>query len=312
LSVVVSAFGEALWDMLPAGAKLGGASLNFIYRIQTLGHRGVLMSRLGRDDLGERALAKMSDLGMVTDHIQWDEARPTGIVNVTLDESKTPDFDIVQDVAYDYIQPSDSIRRVVDESECLYCGTLIQRAKRSRNTLYELLERFSGRYALVDVNLRKNCYTGETVRASLQRADILKLSEQEVAEVADMAGLKGASLTAFMRDLFDKSSAECCVVTLGTKGAFAASREGELVYEPTYEVAVEDTTGSGDAFTAGFLHGLLSGASLAAACRFGNALGALVAAREGGTHVVSTEAVETMIERGKREAGDPRLEAYRG
>jgi len=307
----VTAFGEALWDMLPSGAKLGGAPLNFVYRIQTLGHRGVIISRLGRDELGDRAFERIAGLGMETGFIQRDGSHPTGTVNVTLDEAKTPDFDIVQDVAYDYTEPNEAAARLVEGSDCLYFGTLIQRAERSRSTLHDLVERFAGRFVMVDVNLRTNCYTAETVRYSVSRADILKLSEQEVGEVAEMAGLSAGSIPDFARDLFERTSASICVVTMGKKGAFAASRTEDLVYEPTYEVTVEDTTGAGDAFTAGFLHSVLAGASLRKACRFGNAMGALVAAREGATNVVTAEEAEAMIRRGELEESEPALESYR-
>jgi len=308
----VLAFGEVLWDLLPTGALLGGAPFNFVYRVNSLGHRGLMISRLGEDELGGKALRIIEALGMDGTYIQSDPSHHTGTVDVRFDELKNPDFTIVKNAAYDFIEPTEAVRRLAAGADCLCFGTLIQRSEVSRRTLWELLEAFRGRYALLDINLRRDCYTDDTVRSSVARASILKCNDGEARSLAQMFGLDGGSLPRLAQGLFRVSKLEHVVVTLGEKGAFAADREGEMVYHPGFAVRLVDSLGSGDAFAAGFIHSLLAGAPLAEACIHGNALGALVAEQEGATQPLEDNAIVSFLRR-RPPAGpvEDSLEEYR-
>ena len=98
----VLSFGETLWDLLPTATTLGGAPFNFAYRANCLGEKGIMVSRLGRDELGKQAMERILALGMDTTYIQWDDERPTGTVTVSFDEAENPDYVVIPDVAYDY------------------------------------------------------------------------------------------------------------------------------------------------------------------------------------------------------------------
>src|SRR5204863_8517389 len=100
----VLSFGETLWDLLPSGPALGGAPFNFAYRVNSLGDRGLVVTRLGRDDYGRKALDQLTALGMEAIHAQLDHSRATGTVQVSLDGKHNPEFLIVPDVAYDFIE----------------------------------------------------------------------------------------------------------------------------------------------------------------------------------------------------------------
>ncbi len=364
--MIVVSFGEALWDLLPTGAVLGGAPLNFSYRALSLGHRSVIISRLGRDSLGQKAFEQIKRLGMESEFIQWDESYPTGTVDVRFVKPGQPDFTIVENVAYDRIELSSQMIELVESADCLCFGTLIQRSDVSRRTLRELLDRFVqrasataglGRRAasrakstartspapqpgsvgephlahatpqsgtlrpgtpqpgtphlvLLDINLRRNCYTEETIKESIDRADILKLNEDEAPILAKLYGASSSSLPAVAQSLMEKTRLAYCVVTLGPKGVFAASAQSELLYLPTYRVNLEDSCGAGDAFTAGFIHCLLSGESLKRACQFGNAMGALVAGQTGATQPLSLGEVEALIKSAEMERIEPTLEEF--
>ena len=306
----IVAFGEALWDLLPTGAELGGATLNFAYRAASLGNRGVTISRLGQDELGRSAHDRMASLGMQTDYLQWDLTHPTGTVKVSLDEHKNPDFTIIENTAYDYIEMTNELSDLVGEADCLCFGTLAQRSFRSRSTLDRLLECFVGKYRFLDVNLRKNCYTEQTVKASIARSDILKMNETEAPEINAMFAITEPALPAATAALVEDTGVAYCVVTLGAKGAFAASKDGEMIYLPTYPVDIVDTCGSGDGFSAGFVDSILRGKSLSEACRRGNALGALVARQKGATEPVSVAAIERQIAGGSPGPIESQLEEY--
>jgi fructokinase len=310
-SALVVAFGEALWDLLPSGPVLGGAPLNFAYRVNCLGHRGVMMSQLGHDAFGDRALAQIRALGMETDLIRRTSAYPTGTVDVALDEHKSPIFTIITNVAYDYIEYTQDMAELVRKADCLCFGTVAQRSEVSRKTLAKLLDEFSGKYALFDINLRKQCYTTEVIKASLNRSNILKLNDQEILMVAEMYGLPGKTIPEFVEGLLQKTALQYCLVTLGKQGAFAASKSGEKVYEPAYQVNLVDTCGSGDAFTAGFLCALLEQKGLRDACRFGNTLGAMVAEQPGATQPITREEVMRFMRERKTGEVEPTFQMYR-
>src|SRR5439155_8340756 len=121
------------WDLLPTGPVLGGAPCNFAYRVNSLGDRGILVTRLGRDELGKKAFGQLEALGMDTSFVQWDDKHPTGSVPVKIDSKGVPDFTIVKDVAYDHLQPADP------KADAVCFGTLVQRSPASRRALRRLL-----------------------------------------------------------------------------------------------------------------------------------------------------------------------------
>lgn len=287
MNKIIAAFGEVLWDLLPSGPVLGGAPMNFAFRVQGLGSRGLVISRLGRDERGLAAHNRIAALGMELQYLQWDETHPTGTVPVTLDEKNNPHYIILPDVAYDYIQTTSELRSLAAHVDCLCFGTLSQRAPQSRQTLYHLLDAAPNAIKLLDLNLRQDCYTPETIRTSLQRADILKLNETEAKELEAMLPVQAASPVEFCTKMMERYALSHCVITLGGEGVFAASADGEQVYEPGYSIPVADTLGAGDAFTAGFIHHLMAGQSLQDSCRAGNILGAIVAGQHGGTTPIS-------------------------
>jgi fructokinase len=299
MSRTIVAYGEILWDLLPSGAVLGGAPFNFVYRVHSLGHRGIMVSRLGNDDLGDRACRIVEKLGLQTGYLQRDPKQPTGTVEVTLDEKKNPEYRIIPDVAYDSIEVTENLYKLMDQAECLCYGTLIQRQEGSRNTLYKLLDHFSGRFVLLDINLRRECYTRRSILESIRQANILKLNYGEADVLAAIYELPhreaGLDLSRFCDSLFAHSNLLYIVVTLGEKGAFASSRDGQKVYHPAFSVKLQDPVGSGDAFTAGFLDALLNELGLDQACRFGNATGALVASQEGATQPLNRSRIEGFL-----------------
>jgi fructokinase len=296
LGSTIVAYGEALWDLLPTGPVLGGAPLNFAYRVNSLGHRSIIVSRLGNDDLGQKAREQMVTLGMNDTYLQWDDTYPTGTVEIYFDEDKNPDYTIIENVAYDYIEFSDDLENIVKSADCICFGTLAQRNTVSRQTLQRLFSNYSGKFTLLDINLRKNCYSDETLKSSLEQANILKLNDEELTVLVDLLGLPGDSAPDQAEHLLKHAGLAYCVVTLGERGAFALSHRGEKIYSPGYHVNLVDPCGSGDGFAAGFIHALHHGESLKHACRLGNALGAMVAQQEGATQPISYREVMAFMD----------------
>jgi fructokinase len=306
----ILAYGEVLWDLLPDGPLLGGAPLNFAYRVNCLGDRGIMASRLGRDELGRNARRTMAELGMDTRLMQDDADRPTGTVPVTLDERGNPDFVIIANVAYDYIEPAAELLESARQADCICFGTLIQRTATSRRTLGQVLDAGAGVLKLLDINFRRDCYTPETILHSLVRADVLKCNDDEATELAAMFDMGDVGVASFCDLAMARWSLRACVVTLGERGAFATSPDGERVYCPGYACEVVDTCGAGDAFTAGFACRLLRGRSLGDCCQLGNAVGAMVASQRGATTPITPEQVERFLANARTRTSEPSLERF--
>jgi len=305
-------YGEALWDLLPTGPVLGGAPLNLAYRFNSLGQCGYLASRLGRDFHGNKALAQIIDLDLDTAYVQRDEEHPTGIVEVKLDEKGNPDFTLIPDVAYDYIELTYELMELAGKADCLCFGTLIQRSPTSALTLQRLLSVCGQKPRFLDLNLRKDCYDWPTITSSIQHATLLKLNAEEARRVAFGYDIPSHTpLPELCRGLLRHGPLVACIVTLGEKGAFAVGVDEQIVYVPGYEVAVADTCGSGDAFSAAFLHEYLQGKSLADCCQLGVALGSMVATQKGATEPILPRGLQAFLQREHRRLVDPALESHR-
>ena len=283
----IAAFGEVLWDLLPDASILGGAPFNFTYRINSLGNEGVMISAIGRDQLGDKALKTISGLQISDQYIQVNPHYPTGTVNVFFDEFKNPDYEIIKNVAYDFVSYNDSLENLISQADCICFGTLAQRNPTSRQTLLELLKRFRGKYRFYDLNLRKDCYSDEIIISSLANSDILKLNKQEAYKINDILSLGKKGLAGISIELINKFQLKYCVITLEEYGSLAVSSDGEKVYSPGFNVKLADPLGAGDAFSAAFLDALLEGKSLKEASESGNRLGAMVATKKGATAMIT-------------------------
>jgi fructokinase len=292
----IVSFGEILWDLLPGGEVLGGAPFNLAYRLHALGHTAIFVSRVGDDTYGRRALAAVKRLGLRDDWIQVDPRRPTGTVDITLDDQGKADYFIVPGAAYDAIERTEAVVEVAGGADALCFGVLAQREETSRATLRRIVRECDTPLKFLDINLRTDCYDIDSITWSLHNADILKLNDEEIGELGAMLNLSARSVPAFCAEVIDRYALSRCVVTLGDKGAFAATDTDERVYVPGVSVTIADTVGSGDAFAAGFLCATLEGRSLGEACAFGNALGALVATHSGATHPIDEAALARLLD----------------
>ena len=310
MSKKIIAFGELLWDILSDSTVLGGATFNFAYRVNTLGDQGLMVSRLGRDALGREAYDKVAAMELDTQYLQWDEQKPTGTVQVSFGANNSPNYVIIPDVAYDFIECHDHLLRSVLDADCLYFGTLIQRNNTARETLSQLLEYSPDSLKILDINLRKKCYSPETIAFSLRYADILKLNETEARQLGDMLEIDDITIPGFCQRIIEKYSLQYCLITLEERGAFAVSQEGEKVYIPGFQIDLADSLGAGDAFAAGFIHKILRGESLQAACVYGNILGAIVATQVGATVPIVSGDIESFATQNTNRNIDDNLKAF--
>lgn len=269
--------GELLWDALPEGLFLGGAPFNVACHLRAAGALVSMVSRVGTDRLGEEALRRAARYGVGVDLVQVDDTLPTGFVRVMVDDAGGPTYDIVEPAAWDAIAPSAALAGRAQAARAIVFGSLAQRHATSRHTIERLLE--SSALKAFDVNLRPPYDDREIVQRSLTQADVVKLSEPEMRQVADWfdLGSDQRHAAAALAESFD-CSVVC--VTRGSEGA-ALWREGQWTERPGFKVEVRDTVGAGDAFLAVLLTGLLSDGESGAILQNANLIGAYVATQFG-------------------------------
>ena len=171
----ITSIGEILYDIYPSHKRLGGAPLNFIYHIKKLTDSGNIISRVGKDVLGNKVINDLKHSGLSFDFIQHDNLHPTGMSIVHLNDSGEPAFKIDIDSAYDFIELNDENENLLNfDTDCLYFGTLAQRSELSRKTIQAFFNR--GLKYFADINLRQDFYNEEVLTASLKAADFVKVN----------------------------------------------------------------------------------------------------------------------------------------
>ena len=269
--------GEVLWDALPEGLFLGGAPFNVACHLRGAGLPASMVSRIGDDRLGEEVLRRATRYGVGVDLIQIDPTLPTGFVRVAIDEGGNPAYEILAPAAWDAIEPSEPLLRRAREARAIVFGSLAQRDARSRATIARLWE--SDAMAVFDVNLRPPFDDRDVVDRSLRRADVVKLSDLELASVAEWFALRGTP-RAQVAALAETFSCDVVCLTRGSEGA-ALWHDGRWTEHPGFKVEVRDTVGAGDAFLAVLLAGLFAGGSDASLLQHANLIGAYVATQYG-------------------------------
>ena len=287
----IAAFGELLWDLLPDRKVLGGAPANFIYRINSFGDNGTLLSKVGNDKAGREAREALKKLGVSDENIQTDYEFPTGSVKVKIDSYGNADYNIITDVAYDHIEINAEMIDAFSQASCVCFGTLVQRYGISKNTLRELIHESPDVVKFLDINLRKNCYTATSIEESLRMTNILKTNDEELLITKNLLNLKHENLKELAQETIEKYNLEIILCTLGSNGAFCLTKEDVFYYDSGYQISLGDTVGSGDAFSAGFVHYYMNDRPIEEALSFGNAAGAMVATTTGATSPISKEEI---------------------
>ncbi len=272
--------------MLPLGKQAGGAPFNFTFHSYQLGWPAVMVSRVGKDELGQDLLEKCKELGLNPEFLQEDLIHPTGTVEVELDSQGQAEYEIKEDVAWDHLEWNDGLKNLAGNCAAVCFGTLCQRHSVTRNTLKNFLERCPKKTIKVfDINLRQNFYNREILEESLYKATWAKVNEQELETLTDLLGLKGDDLKESLEILRRRYNLELAALTLGENGCLVNTKN-ERIYLQGHKIEVADTIGAGDSFTAGLLVGLLKKKPLRRAITIANDLAAQVASKTGGTPLI--------------------------
>ena len=279
--ITVAGIGELLWDVVGDSEQLGGAPINFVYHVNALGCCGVPITSVGDDERGRRALAEMSGRGLDTSAVGTVPGYATGYVEVKNDENGIPSYMFPADLAWDHLLVNRRAQEMASRLDGICFGTLGQRSPAAGRAILSFVDGLPQQVLRIcDLNLRQHFYSREIIEGSLARADILKLSDEELQVVSSMFSL-GGDAGAMLRELIGRYALDSVILTRGSHGCLLVGSADEIVDLPGIPTQVVDTIGAGDAFTASVAAGVLLGHPLDTVARHANRLAAYVCTRHG-------------------------------
>ena len=277
----VICFGEALWDVLPSMRSVGGAPLNVAYHLKKLGVRAWPMSGVGSDPLGEELKSQIEEWGLPSDLICSVADRETGRSLVTVVEGE-PNFEVLKDVAWDYIDVPENWPVECQPAEALVFGSLAQRSARNRAVLDAMFVAMPNALKVLDVNLRDAFEDYEQIWALARSADLVKLNDEEMQALMQTTATR-ANAEDCARSFQREAGCETVCMTMGAQGA-GLLRCDEWHWVDAVPVKVRDTVGAGGSFLAGLIYGLLiTQEDATATLRRSATLASFVASSDGAT-----------------------------
>lgn len=286
---VIVGLGEVLWDVYPDAAHFGGAPANFACHAASLGAESWMVSAVGADELGERAVEKLRERDVKCGHVSRDTHHATGRVLVTLNAAGQASYEFAADTAWDHLAWSDDLATLAARCDAVCFGTLGQRSPTSRETIRRFVEATPAKALRVfDVNLRQRFYDAETIHASLQIASAVKLNDEELPIIGQLCGLRAVTPREMLIELTAQFDLRFAALTRGPRGSLliAGTAEDDCPAPPT---TVVDTVGAGDSFTATLVSGFLKGLPLDAINRHANAVASFVCSQKGATPVLPND-----------------------
>ena len=252
--------GEILYDILPAGPRLGGAPANFTFHAKQMGLDSMAVSCVGKDEWGDKALEQLGEHQVKTLVFRSDKV--TGYVKADIDEHGVPTYDFAKDTAYDHIPLNDELLKTAANTMVCCFGTLAQRQS-----------------------------DGESHKSILAFLDAMP--EQSLKPVVcKLLGYDDLTPAQFYEQVLQgKYQIEQFIYTGGENGS-DTFYYGEHSYLPTPKVQVVDTVGAGDSFTATFVGLTVQGVDFREAHKTAVDVAAYVCTQEGAMPVLSAELLE--------------------
>lgn len=277
---LIIGLGEALWDMLPEGKKLGGAPANFAYHAGQFGLNTLAVSALGEDKLADETIEALEHNGLK--HLMPRVPYATGTVQVTLTGEGIPTYEIKENVAWDNIPFTAEVEEAARNCHAVCFGSLAQRNVVSRQTIQKFLDATPDDcLKICDVNLRQQFFSKEVLEDSFRRCNILKINDEELVVVSRMFGYQDLDDAKVCQRIVSDYNLQMLVLTCGTNGSYVFTADGQQSFQPTPKVEVADTVGAGDSFTGSFCAAVLNGKPIAEAHRIAVEVSAYVCTQNG-------------------------------
>jgi len=273
--------GEILWDVYDDKALFGGAPANFACHAASLGAESLIVSAVGRDQLGTQAMQWMREHDLSLALVGVDDAHPTGTVRVTLDATGRPEYVFAADVAWDHLACDRRWLDAASKCDAVCFGSLAQRNSVSRDAITRFVSATREDCLRVfDVNLRQDFFNPEIIDRSLGLSQIAKLNDEELPRICELLGVEYSDEIETMIRLADRYSLRCVALTRGAKGS-VVWLDGELDVQEPVTVHAIDTVGAGDAFSAALIMGILNRVPLSESHRRAARVAAYVCTQRG-------------------------------
>jgi fructokinase len=254
-----------------------------------------IISALGNDALGKELKEFLIQNNIPADFIHTNDTLPTSTVDIKLSANGNASYTIVENVAWDALLIDENIKRAVKATDVLIFGSLACRSEHNFDVLLELIE--NAQKTVFDVNLRSPFYQKPSIEQLLHKANIVKMNDDELDEIAGWYSLKD-DLKGKMTLIINKFNIETLIITAGKNGAFCI-HDGILLHQKGFPVEVKDTVGSGDSFLAALVYKMLNGVPWEECLQFACATGSLLATKNGGTHKVDENSIQEFINKRK-------------
>ena len=286
---IIVGMGEALWDVLPEGKKIGGAPANFAYHVSQFGLPSCVVSAIGDDKLGAEIIENFNAKGLqqLIETVPY----PTGTVQVEIDQAGIPQYEIKENVAWDNIPYTARLENLAQRTRAVCFGSLAQRSVVSRTTINRFLDAMphdNDPLVVFDVNLRQGFYNKDILCNSMKRCNILKINDEELVTVSRMFGYPGIDLQDKCWILLGKYNLKMLILTCGINGSYVFT-PGNVAFQPTPLVEVADTVGAGDSFTAAFISSILKGKTVPEAHKRAVETSAFVCTQQGAMPLLPAE-----------------------
>jgi fructokinase len=320
----VVVWGELLWDRYPSpsaspsggsggasfavGEQLGGAPANVAFHFGQAGGWAQLVTRVGDDPDGRRAIALLEDL-VDTSLIQVDPDRATGEVTITVERGE-PRYTLHAGRAWEAIECTPTVEDAIREAGVFLYGTLSQRTPDGLAQWQRAVTAAARTLKVYDANLRPNDRATHVVAEALAHADVIKLNDREVAQLTSLLGwddpiarLRTAEpLPVLAPSEADRHQATAArsrivVVTHGAQGSTIYPIDGPPIDIAGVQSAPGgDNVGCGDAYLALLVYGMTSGWDLAMSGRIASRWAAAVAEVRGATPRFDDERIAALLE----------------
>ncbi len=255
---MIIVIGEILIDRFPDYERIGGAPFNFAYHLKNLGWPVRLITRIGDDTDGRKIARLLEKSEFKSEDLQIDPVRDTGRVEVTLNGEGVPRFDICKNVAYDHLDLSDILPNNTERIDLIYFGSLVQRSEYGFRQVQGFLTRYGTKTTcFCDINLRPPHISETAIEASLRRADILKINDEELMTLSAMCD-GPERVKAAVHWLMDTYQISTIALTRGAAGStlITANQTADAAPAPVPDIV--DTVGAGDAYAAVIAAGALA------------------------------------------------------
>ena len=283
-------FGEVLWDIYPDRMEIGGAPFNVYYRLNSLGNNVKIISSIGDDELGLKALKFFKKNNLNSEFISIDKEHKTGQVKIQL-ESGEPSYNIVNDVAWDFIPIKKEYSS--EKLDYLIFGSLTVRNDKSFETLKEIIRK--SKFNILDLNIRQEYYNKYKLDYLLNSSDFLKINMDELFVLRDLFNIKYHEIEDIAQKIFSKFNLKYICLTNGSVNS-SLFDGNEFIYVESLKVESIDNVGAGDNFLASLINEyFIKKNSLKSSLKIASIYGAITTTKKGAIPSINTKEINSFL-----------------